>query len=237
MPNDKMWILTDVSPYVTGPAGVHGVLPQARIALSEVASWAGLDPVVPPTVEALEPEGLDSGGVLALFTIGETPFSDRQRQAIAAGWRAGRLKVMGIHSATDACRRWDDYGPLLGARFDGHPWTQTFDVEVVDASHPATSMLADRFPWHDEVYLFSDLDPAAHVLLRVAEGALDMSVPEAKTPPAGFPLAWSIGRDGGASEGGSTFYTALGHFPGAWENPLYLRHLTGGLAWLLGGGS
>ena len=28
------------------------------------------------------------------------------------------------------------------------------------------------------------------------------------------------------------FRTTLGHFPGAWETPAYLRHLAGGLAWL-----
>jgi hypothetical protein len=29
------------------------------------------------------------------------------------------------------------------------------------------------------------------------------------------------------------FSTSLGHFPGAWESPAYLRHLAGGLAWSL----
>jgi type 1 glutamine amidotransferase len=30
------------------------------------------------------------------------------------------------------------------------------------------------------------------------------------------------------------FSTSLGHFPGAWETPAYLRHLSGGLQWALG---
>ena len=29
------------------------------------------------------------------------------------------------------------------------------------------------------------------------------------------------------------FSTSLGHFPGAWESPVYLRHLAGGLGWAL----
>ena len=33
-------------------------------------------------------------------------------------------------------------------------------------------------------------------------------------PDCGFPLAWSV-EEGAAR----TFYTALGHFPGAWERP------------------
>ena len=88
-------------------------------------------------------------------------------------------------------------------------------------------------PWHDELYLFRDLRPDAHVLLRLGDTDLDMSVPEARTPACGFPLAWChTSGDGGA--GGKTFYTALGHFPLAWETPTYLRHLAGGLDWLLG---
>ena len=31
---------------------------------------------------------------------------------------------------------------------------------------------------------------------------------------------------------GRSFYTALGHFPAAWESTVFLRHLAGGLAWL-----
>ena len=53
------------------------------------------------------------------------------------------------------------------------------------------------------------------------------SAPGGRVPECGFPLAWVV-QDGPAR----TFYSALGHFPGAWETPAYLRHLAGGLAWL-----
>jgi uncharacterized protein len=101
---------------------------------------------------------------------------------------------------------------------------------VADRSHPATRHLTAPWPWRDEVYLFRDLRPDAHVLLRVAHGQLDMSVPEARVPACGFPLSWCF------TEGkGRSFYTSLGHFPGAWETPVYLRHVAGGLAWVLDG--
>jgi hypothetical protein len=221
-----MFIVTQVAPYPDGPAGVHGVLTQASSALGELAGLSGLDPVAVPDVADLAPETLAQGGVLSLFTIGETPWSGAQRTAITEALRAGRLSIFGVHSATDACRDWDDYVSLVGARFDGHPWTQEFDVEIPDRTHPATAHLTAPWHWHDEVYLFSDLRPDAHVLLRVAHGQLDMSLPGARVPECGFPLAWCF------SEGrGRSFYTSLGHFPGAWENPTYLRHLAGGLAW------
>jgi len=225
-----MFIVTQVAPYADGPAGVHGVLAQASTALAELAVMHRLEPVPVADVADLSPTELDNGGVLALFTIGETPFSAAHRAAVSEAWRAGRLGVLGVHSATDACHTWDDYGRVLGARFDGHPWTQDFDVDVVDAAHPATAHLGPRWAWHDEVYLFADLRPDARVLLALADGQVDLSVPGGRTPACGFPLAWCH------TEGaGRTFYSALGHFPGAWETPDYLRHLAGGLAWLLDG--
>jgi type 1 glutamine amidotransferase len=223
-----LFIVTEVAPYRDGPAGVHGVLPQATVALQELALLAGLEPVPVAGVADIDAAALAGGGVLALFTIGETPWSPSQRVAVTDGVRAGRLGILGIHAATDACVGWPEYGVLLGGRFDGHPWTQTFDVEVLDPSHESVSHLGARWRWHDEVYLFRDVRPDARVLLRVAEGQLDMDAPGARTPTAGFPLAWCF------TEGrGRVFYTSLGHFPAAWETPAYLRHVQGGLSWLL----
>jgi type 1 glutamine amidotransferase len=227
MSRSPMFVVTQVAPYPDGPAGVHGVLTQASTALAELGAMAGLEPVVVPDVAGVSPADL-AGGVLCLFTIGETPWSDDQRRAITDGVGQGRLSIVGLHSATDACRAWAGYGSLVGARFDGHPWTQEFEVEIADRTHPATAHLSAPWRWHDEVYLFSELRADAHVLLRVAHGQLDMSLPDARVPECGFPLAWCF------TEGrGRVFYTSLGHFPGAWENPTYLRHVAGGLGWTL----
>jgi type 1 glutamine amidotransferase len=222
-----MLIVTQVAPYAEGPAGVHGVLGQATTALRELAEFAGLAPVVVDDVRDLSPHQLGGPGVLALFTIGETPFTSDQRAALVEAWGAGRLGVLGVHSATDACHTWPEYGSVIGARFDGHPWTQSFSVDVVEPDHPATAHLGASWEWRDEIYLFRSLRPDARVLLRLAPDQVDLSVPGGRVPDCGFPLAWCHG-----AEEGRTFYTALGHFPGAWESPDYLRHLAGGLAWL-----
>lgn len=222
-----MLIVTQVAPYVDGPAGVHGTLPQAVTALSELADLAGLSPVPVNDVRDLSPDVLEAARVLALFTIGETPWSEEQKEVAQAAWRSGALGVLGVHSATDASHTWPGYGEVLGARFDGHPWTQDFVIDVVDRDHLATAHLGAQWPWHDEVYLFRDLRPDAHVLLRLADDEVDLSVPGGRVPDCGFPLAWCIEQGPARS-----FYTALGHFALAWELPVYLRHLAGGLAWL-----
>jgi uncharacterized protein len=225
----RLLFVTQVAPYRDGPAGVHGVLDQAAAGVAQLAEMHGLVPERVDDVRQLPSNAIDDAGVLALFTIGETPWSPAQQRAIADSVRAGRLAICSIHSATDSCYGWDDYGSLVGARFDGHPWTQTFVADVMDESHPACAHLGHEWRWHDEVYQFRDLRPDAQVLLRVHDGDLDLTAPGARPPTFGYPLAWCF------TEGkGRVFSTSLGHFPSAWESPAYLRHLGGGLGWALG---
>ena len=227
---ESMLFVTQVSPYSDGPAGVHGVLDQAATGVAEIGELHDLRVRRVDDVRELALDAIHEARALALFTIGETPWNPDQRVAILGSVRAGRLAICAIHSATDACYAWDEYGALVGARFDGHPWTQTFAADVLDAAHPACAHLGDAWSWHDEVYQFRDLRTDAQVLLRVRDGQLDLSAPGARPPSFGYPLAWCF------TEGtGRVFSTSLGHFPAAWESPAYLRHLSGGLGWAIGG--
>ena len=220
--------VTQVAPYHDGPAGVHGVLDQAATGIAQIAEMHGLVARRVDDVRDVTDVELSEARALALFTIGETPWSATQQATILARVRTGALALTAIHSATDACYGWRDYGHLVGARFDGHPWTQSVVIEVSDSSHPACAHLEGEWRWHDEVYQFRDLREDARVLLRVRDGELDMSAPGALRPAFGYPLSWCF------VEGqGRVFSTSLGHFPAAWESPLYLRHLAGGVGWTL----
>lgn len=228
---DTLLFVTQVAPYQHGPAGVHGVLDQAAVGVAQVAEINGLRSRRVDDVRDLDDHDLASARAVALFTIGETPWSATQQTIVLERLRANALAVVAIHSATDSCYGWRDFGRVVGARFDGHPWTKTVELEVVEPEHPATRHLGGDWTWHDEVYQFRDLRKDARVLLRVRRGQLDFSVPGAKQPPHGFPLSWCF-----QEADGRVFSTSLGHFPGAWESPVYLQHLAGGLAWALGGG-
>ena len=228
---DTLVFVTQVAPYRDGPAGVHGVLDQAAVGVAQAAELNGLRSQRVDDVRDLDDADLARARALALFTIGETPWSARQRAIVLDRLRANALAVVAVHSATDSCYGWDDYGRVVGARFDGHPWTKTVALDVAESQHPATRHLGSEWRWHDEVYQFRDLRPDARVLLKVRDGELDLSAPGAKQPAYGFPLSWCF-----AEGDGRVFSTSLGHFPGAWESPTYLQHLTGGLAWALGEG-
>ena len=230
-PADTLLYVTQVAPYRDGPAGAHGVLEQSATAMAELADHAGLRFARCTDVRGLASDALDTARVVALFTIGETPWSTAQQSALLDGLRAGRLSVVAVHSATDSCYGWDDYGRIVGARFNGHPWTQSFTLDVLEPDHPALRHLGATWRWHDEVYQFRDLRSDARVLLRVPDTELDLSANGAQRPDFGFPLSWCF------TEGsGRVFSTTLGHFPAACESVDYLRHLAGGLAWALGDG-
>ncbi len=237
MTTPTLLYVTQVAPYVGGPAGVHGVLDQSATAMAQLAEASGLAFRRITDVRALDRSELAAARVVALFTIGETPWSEEQRSLLLKSVRAGRTSVLAVHSATDACYGWDDYRLLVGARFDGHPWTRWCTLDVVGPDHPAVSHLGATWHWHDEVYTFRDLRPDATVLLRARPDELfdgggdggdgEGGAPTPTQPAFGFPLAWCF------TEGmGRVFSTSLGHFPHAWENTDYLRHLGGGLAWI-----
>jgi type 1 glutamine amidotransferase len=226
--SDLLLHVTQSAPYATGPAGVHRVLPQSADAMAEVAELCDLDFVHVTDVRRVDPAQLEATRILSLFTIGETPWGLGQRGAILDQLRAGRSGVVAIHSATDSCHGWADYGDLVGARFDGHPWTTTFDAAVEVPSHPAVAHLGASWRWHDEVYQFRDLRSDAEVLLRVPEDQLDLDVAGVRRRAHGFPVSWCF------TEGaGRVFSTSLGHFPEAWESVDYLQHVRGGAEWVV----
>jgi type 1 glutamine amidotransferase len=227
--DEALLYVTQVAPYRDGPAGAHSVLEQSATAVAELADAAGLAFERCADVRRLDDGALERASVLALFTIGETPWSEPQRRAIVDRLRAGRLAVVAIHSATDSCYSWPEYGRIVGARFNGHPWTQTVTLEVLEPDHPSLRHLGPTWSWHDEVYQFRDLRPDARILLRVPDEQLDLEAPGAQRPDFGFPLAWCF-----AEGEGRVFSTTLGHFPAACESVDYLRHLAGGLRWAMG---
>jgi type 1 glutamine amidotransferase len=233
MATPSLMYVTQVAPYRDGPAGVHGVLDQSATAMAQLAEAAGLAFHRVSDVRTVDPSALAAARVVALFTIGETPWSDAQRSALVDGTRQGRISVLAVHSATDSCYGWEDYGSLVGARFDGHPWTQWCTLDVVDPTHPAVAHLGPTWRWRDEVYCFRDLRPDARVLLAARPDELgsdaEVGLTGAPDPELSYPLSWCF------TEGsGRVFSTSLGHFPHAWENQDYLRHLAGGLDWLTG---
>jgi len=220
---NELLFVTDVSPYrFPGQgemiAGVHQSLGSAAIVLAEIAALSGLSFRHASQVSDVTVDDLRVARVLALYTIGETPWTLAQREVVEARAASGALGIVGLHSASDAAYEWPAIGELLGGRFGGHPITG----DLLDSEHPATAHLPSPWRFHDELYLFQEMAPDVHVLL-----AVELNGAEAVS----LPLAWCVERPPMRS-----FYTALGHFVAAYEDANYLQHVQGGIEWVLGQG-
>jgi type 1 glutamine amidotransferase len=172
----------------------------------------------------ITPENLKNFDAAWFYTTGELPLSDTQKDALLSFVRSGK-GFGGSHSATDTFYKWKDYGELIGAYFDGHPWHTKVNVIVEDKTHPATKHLGDSFVITDEIYEFKGPYDRTklHVLLK-----LDLKDLKAgKRKDGDNALAWTneYGK-------GRVFYTALGHRPEVWSDPRYVEHVLGGLQYM-----
>src|SRR4051794_9034141 len=171
-------VVTQCAPYANGRmAGVHGSREQAVSAFAEVAGTRNWSTTRVDNVVTMPDAALHSAHVLALYTIGEVPWNPAQRALILARLRAGEMCVVGVHSATDANHTWTEYGGVIGARFAGHPVSTSLPLTIVDPDHPSTQHLRGSWSLHDELYLFHELRPDAHVLLRIDDDVVRTLAP------------------------------------------------------------
>jgi type 1 glutamine amidotransferase len=217
--------------YVTQSAGFkHDVLPLSAQILQDVGRRAGaFDVTATDDSSLVTRDTLARYDAVVFFTTGELPMSDDQRAALLEFVRSGKGFV-GIHSATDTFYNWPEYGALVGAYFDGHPWHQTVTLRVEDRAHPATSALPASFALDDEIYQFRNWSRAnVHVLVSLDVSSIDLTAPGVNRADRDFALAWT--RNEGR---GRMFYTALGHEPAVWQDTRFQQHLLGGIRWAMG---
>jgi uncharacterized protein len=130
---------------------------------------------------------------------------------------------VGIHSATDCEYDWPWYGQLVGGYFKSHPKQQEAKLLVVDKDHPSTSGLPDVWVRKDEWYNFKYLNPDVTVLIKIDESSYTGG-----ENGNNHPMAWYHKFDGGRA-----FYTELGHTDESYSDPLFLKHLLGGIKWAM----
>ncbi|WP_207434357.1 ThuA domain-containing protein [Sabulibacter ruber] len=131
---------------------------------------------------------------------------------------------VGIHAATDTEYDWPWYNQLVGAYFESHPEVQKATIRVKDKSHPSTTFLPDNWERTDEWYNFKSINPNVKVL-----ATLDETTYKGGKNGENHPIAWYHAYDGGRA-----FYTAGGHTDESFREPLFLRHLLGGINYALG---
>lgn len=148
--------------------------------------------------------------------------------------RSGKGFV-GIHAATDTFYEWPEFGFMIGAYFDGHPWGAGADVsiKVEKPDHPINQGLAGttHLEFKEECYQFKApyASDRQDVLLRLDTERTNMKVKGIKRTDNDFSLSWV--RMHGK---GRVYYSALGHNTHIYENPKVLSHYLAGIQWAAG---
>jgi type 1 glutamine amidotransferase len=140
-----------------------------------------------------------------------------------------------LHAGVASFREWPEYGVIIGARFDNHPWNEgsTVTLKMTDPGHPLTKAFG-REPYviQDEIYQFKEYRrDRLRVLFGVDVARTDFSkVQKAiRRTDGDFALAWV--KEYGA---GRVFYSALGHQHDLYWNPVVLQHFLDGIQFALG---
>ena len=168
----------------------------------------------------------------AIFFLGhrDVPLDAQQKTDLLSFVRDEGKGFVAAHTATTAFESWPEFGELIGARYDGHPWNTAYGTVVnEDQSFPATKHLPPAFAFTDEFYQAKDFSrDAIRVLLRLDVSKMPPN-PELHRTDGDFPLAWAkmYGR-------GRVFYSSLGHAASTWDNPDVYRMYFEALKWSLG---
>lgn len=177
------------------------------------------------------PDNLKQYDVLIFSNSNNKAFDNQAQRDAFQQYIQNGGRFMGIHSACASERDWPWFWAMVGGTFVRHPKLQEFDIKVIDGDHPSTQHLGDTWAWEDECYLLHHLNPDIKVVLAADLTTIkDDKLDEFPGTMFGdyFPIAWYHTFDGGRQ-----FYTALGHKIEYYQDENFIKHLEGGLLWLL----
>ncbi len=165
--------------------------------------------------------------VIFLSTSGD--ILNEEQQMAFSKYIEGGGGLAAIHAAVagDVATEggWPWYGEALCARFTNHSTVVQATVQIEDRQDPSTAALPERWVRTDEWYNFiSSPRGKARVL-----ASLDETTYKGGTMGVDHPVAWSkkLGK-------GRVWYTALGHTEESFTEPLFLKHLLGGIQFAAG---
>lgn len=201
----------------------HKSIEVAKVAITQMANKKNYELEFSENPADFTTENLQRFDALIFVNpTGSNVFSDEQKAAFKGFINKGGGFV-GIHAATDFCFEWEWYGKLVGAFFTNHPKIQEAKLNVVNHKHPSTKHLPKTFRYTDEWYNFKDFNKDVKVLLTIDESSYTGG-----NMGQFHPISWYHKYDGG-----KVFYTALGHRNECYTDELFMKHLLGGLEYVL----
>lgn len=201
----------------------HSMIGPGKLAIMAMGQENGFDVDTTEDSTVFTDANLKKYDAIVFLSTTGNVLDDAEQDAMQRFIESGKGFV-GVHAATDTEYGWPWYGKLVGAYFVKHPAQQQATIHVVDSTDISTRHLPTTWSRFDEWYNFRDIQPDLHVLLTIDEHSYTGG-----SNGNFHPMAWRHSYDGGRA-----FYTELGHTEESWKDPLYLKHVLGGIKYALG---
>ncbi len=229
------WRKVNVLVYTKNGKGyVHDNIPSAVEAIRKLATEKGFKIEVSDDPAVFTEANLRQYNFVLFPSTNNDVFdTDAQRVAFRRYIQAGGGFV-GLHSVIGTERNWRWFKMLLGGTFVWHPKFQPLEIKVLDKQHPSVSGMPSRWKKEDETYFMKEIYPGINVTMAHDLSAMNPNEKDAeriKTLAENFgdyyPAVWHHNFDGG-----TVWITTLGHNKKDYEDPLYMKHVLQGMAYV-----
>ena len=230
----RVLVFTRNGPTLDGKKGfVHDNIANNVAAIQKLGKENGFGVDVSEEASVFTDDNLKKYKALVFANSNNRAFDTEDQKASFQRYIRAGGGFVAIHSASANERAWPWYWALVGGTFHFHAPQQKFTVNIVDKNHPATSCFTgDTVAWDDEFYVMKEQPKNIRVLLAGNIKPLKMDKNARKIAdklPDSIPLAWCH-----EFEGGRAFYTALGHQKEHYLDPIFQKHILGGILWAMG---
>lgn len=176
-------------------------------------------------------KNLDSFDAIFFYGQREIPLTQDQMTDLISFVKDDGKGFVAAHTSFNAFEQFPEFGEMLGARYDGHPWGQVeAPVIVLDSDFPGMKEFPEVFTFRDEFIQVKDFSwEQSRVLMNLDTSKLDMSNPNVHRAPGDMPQAWArmYGK-------GRVFVAGLGHDAGTWDRADVKHMYVEALKWALG---
>ena len=235
----------------------HSAIPYGRVAIEAMARRTGaFEAVLTDELELFEKESLAGFDAIVFNNTNNEIFLPQNLAALSEEERRlaevidARLKknlveylkggggLAVLHAGVASFRKWPEFGELMGARFENHPWGagSTVTLKVEEPDHPLAAAFGGEssFTISDEIYQLADpfSREEARVLLSVDLERTEVTPGQRsafRRQDGDFPITYVKGYGEGR-----VFYCALGHQHDLFWNPVVLQHYMDGIQFALG---
>jgi type 1 glutamine amidotransferase len=173
---------------------------------------------------------LDYFDAIFFFGVREIDLDRQQRADLLKFVHDDGKGFVATHAGSTAFFSWPEFGEMLGARFDEHPWDITEATVIVeDHDSPISKHLPASFAVTDEHYQLKDFSrDKVHVLARLDASKLDLKAPLVHRTDRDFAAAYTK-----TYGNGRVFYSTLGHPRELWDEPWMQTMYFEALKWAL----